>query len=124
MSGQSTIPTQVMKEETTLKDIGRAPRLQGCNKASIGHQIQEEEDAEASEESMVISPGNYFAYSVVKTRDTPQGRVKSQSRSRRKSLKPKQVLHTTSFYSPYIPEYVGNQQPTTSVVSASQSQGS
>jgi hypothetical protein len=26
---------------------------------------------------------------------------------------PKQVLHTASCYSPYIPEYVGNQQPTT-----------
>jgi hypothetical protein len=35
---------------------------------------------------------------------------------------PKQVLHTASCYSPYIPEYVGNQQSTTSVASASQSQ--
>jgi hypothetical protein len=34
---------------------------------------------------------------------------------------PKQVLHTASCYSPYIPEYVGNQQPTTSVASASHS---
>jgi hypothetical protein len=37
---------------------------------------------------------------------------------------PKQVLHTTSCYSPYVPEYVGNQQPTTSVASASYSQAS
>jgi hypothetical protein len=35
---------------------------------------------------------------------------------------PKQVLHTTSCYSPYIPKYVGNQQPTTSVALASHSQ--
>jgi hypothetical protein len=35
---------------------------------------------------------------------------------------PKQVLHTSSCYSPYIPEYVDNQQPTTSVASASHSQ--
>jgi hypothetical protein len=35
---------------------------------------------------------------------------------------PKQVLHTISCCSPYIPEYVGNQQPTTSVASASHSQ--
>jgi hypothetical protein len=34
----------------------------------------------------------------------------------------KQVLHTASCYSSYIPEYVGNQQPTTSVASASHSQ--
>jgi hypothetical protein len=37
---------------------------------------------------------------------------------------PKQVLHIASCYSPYIPEYVGNQQPTTSVASASHSQAS
>jgi hypothetical protein len=37
---------------------------------------------------------------------------------------PKQVLHTASCYSPYIPEYVGNQQPTTSVASTSHSQAS
>jgi hypothetical protein len=35
---------------------------------------------------------------------------------------PKQVLHTASCYSPYVPEYVGNQQPTTSIASASHSQ--
>jgi hypothetical protein len=32
---------------------------------------------------------------------------------------PKQVLHTYSCYSPYIPKYVGNQQPMASVASAS-----
>jgi hypothetical protein len=37
---------------------------------------------------------------------------------------PKQVLHTALCYSPYIPEYVGNQQPTTSVSSASHSRAS
>jgi hypothetical protein len=37
---------------------------------------------------------------------------------------PKQVLHTASCYPPYIPEYVGNQQHTTSVASASHSQAS
>jgi hypothetical protein len=37
---------------------------------------------------------------------------------------PKQVLHTASCYSPYVLKYVGNQQPTTSVASASHSQAS
>jgi hypothetical protein len=37
---------------------------------------------------------------------------------------PKKVLHTASCYSPYVQEYVGNQQPTTSVASASHSQAS
>jgi hypothetical protein len=36
----------------------------------------------------------------------------------------KKVLHTASCYSPYIPEYVGNQQPTASVASVSHSQAS
>jgi hypothetical protein len=36
---------------------------------------------------------------------------------------PKQVMHTTSYHSPYIPEYVGN-HPTASVASASQPQAS
>jgi hypothetical protein len=44
---------------------------------------------EASKEGMVISPGSCSTYYVVKTRDTPQGRAKSRSRTRRKSLKPK-----------------------------------
>jgi hypothetical protein len=37
---------------------------------------------------------------------------------------PKQVLHTVSCYSPYVPEYVGNQWPTASVASTSLSQAS
>jgi hypothetical protein len=78
-----------MTEETTLKGISRVPKLQGCNKAPTGHRLQEEEEAEALEEGMVISPGNCFAYFVVKTSDTLQGRAKSRSRRRRKSLKPK-----------------------------------
>jgi hypothetical protein len=36
---------------------------------------------------------------------------------------PKQVMHTTSYHSPYIPEYVGN-HPAVSVASASQPQAS
>jgi hypothetical protein len=43
MSGQYTILAQVMTEETTLKGINKAPRLQGHNKAHTGHQLQEAE---------------------------------------------------------------------------------
>jgi hypothetical protein len=35
---------------------------------------------------------------------------------------PKQVLHTPSCYSPYVPEYIVNQQPSASVASTSHSQ--
>jgi hypothetical protein len=41
-----------------------------------------------------------------------------------RQISPKQVLHTASCYSPYIPEYVGNQQPTTFVALVSHSQAS
>jgi hypothetical protein len=67
----------------------------------------------------------------VKTRATPQEHAKSQLKSKKeiaeaeaRQNQPKQVLHTASCYSPYVPEYVGNRQPTTSVASVSHSQAS
>jgi hypothetical protein len=49
---------------------------------------------------------------------------KEIAKAKARQNQPKQVVHTASCYSPYIPEYVGNQQPTTSVASASHSQAS
>jgi hypothetical protein len=49
---------------------------------------------------------------------------KEIAKAKARQNQPKQVLHTASCYSPYVPEYVGNQQPTTSVASASHSQAS
>jgi hypothetical protein len=46
---------------------------------------------------------------------------KEIAEAKARQSQPKQVFHTASCYSPYIPEYVGNQQPTTSVASASHS---
>jgi hypothetical protein len=77
---------------------------------------------------MGTSPGRFTAYFVVKTRATIQERVKSPSKSKKeiaeaeaRQSQPKQVLHTASCHSPYIPEYVGN-HPAASVASASQPQ--
>jgi hypothetical protein len=78
---------------------------------------------------MGISPGNSTAYSVVRTRATTrtcQVTIQKQKEiaeveARHNQLK--QVLHTASCYSPYIPEYVGN-QPAASVALASHSQAS
>jgi hypothetical protein len=61
----------------------------GMQQTSYRPPAQRDRWGEALGEGMVISPGNCSAYSAVKTRDTPQGRAKSRSRSRRKSLKPK-----------------------------------
>jgi hypothetical protein len=49
---------------------------------------------------------------------------KENAQAEARQNQPKQVLRTASCYSPYISEYVGNQQPTTSVASASHSQAS
>jgi hypothetical protein len=49
---------------------------------------------------------------------------KESTEAEARQNQPKQVLHTASCYSPYIPEYVGNQQPTMSIASASNSQAS
>jgi hypothetical protein len=49
---------------------------------------------------------------------------KEIAKAEARQSQPKQVLHTASCYSPYIPEYVGNQQPTASVASASHSPAS
>jgi hypothetical protein len=70
---------------------------------------------------METSPGKSTAYFVEKTRSTIQERVKSPSKSKKKLQKPKQVQHTASCHSPYIPEHVGN-HPVASVASASQPQ--
>jgi hypothetical protein len=47
---------------------------------------------------------------------------KENAEAEARQNQPKQVLHAASCYSPYVLEYVGNQQPTTSVALASHSQ--
>jgi hypothetical protein len=84
MSGRSIIPTQVMIEELNLKGNNTAPSHQGRNKAPSGHQHQEAEGVEASEEDTGISPEDYFAYSAVKTKATLQEHAKSQFRSKKR----------------------------------------
>jgi hypothetical protein len=76
MSGQSIIPAQVTTGETKPKGSRTAPNHQGHNKVLSGHQLQEAEGAEASEEDMEISPGSCFVCSAVKTKEIPQGRAK------------------------------------------------
>jgi hypothetical protein len=49
---------------------------------------------------------------------------KEIAKAEARQSQPKQVLHTASCYSPYVPEDVGNQQPTASVASVSHSQAS
>jgi hypothetical protein len=89
MSEQSTIPSQMMTGQITPKAASKAHNLWECIKLPIGHQPQEAEGGEDSEEGLALSPGDCSAYSVGRIRDTQQGHAKSRSKSRRKSLKPK-----------------------------------
>jgi hypothetical protein len=87
MSGQSIMPAQVITGETKHKDSSIAPKHQGRNKVPSGHQLQEVEGAEASEEDMEISPGDYFVCSAAKTKATPQEHAKSRFKSRKRLSK-------------------------------------
>jgi hypothetical protein len=102
MSGQSIMLAQAIIGEANHKGNNTAPNHHGCNKVPSGHQLQEAEGAEASEEDIEIRLGDYFVCSAAKTKATPQERAKSRFRSRKRL--PKQVLNTASCYSPYVPE--------------------
>jgi hypothetical protein len=105
-------------------------RLRTCNRLLSYHQLREVEEEEVLVvEGLAINLESCTAFFVARTWATQQGHAMLPFRSRRKLLKaearqsqPKQVLHTASCYSPYVPKYVGNQQPKASVASASHSQ--
>jgi hypothetical protein len=117
-----------MTEEVNSRGRSILRKLRGSNKALFGRQLQEAEALGALEEYMGTGPGRSTAYCVVKTRATIEECVKSPSKSKKeiaeakaRQSQPKQVLHTASCHSPYIPEYVGK-HPAASVASASQPQ--
>jgi hypothetical protein len=78
-----------MIEEVNCRGRSILHKLRGSNKALFDHQLQEAEAPGASEEDMGISPRKSTAYFVVKIRATLQECVKSPSKSRRRSQKPK-----------------------------------
>jgi hypothetical protein len=80
------------------------------------------------EEGKVISPEKLFCPFCGKdkghTTRTCQVMIQKKKKiaeGEARQNQPKQVLHTASCYSPYILEYIGNQQPTASAASASHS---
>jgi hypothetical protein len=66
-----TILAQVTTEETMLKGISKAPSLQGHNKVLTGHQLQEAEEEEASEEGSAPNLGGCSVYSTGSINVTP-----------------------------------------------------
>jgi hypothetical protein len=78
-----------MTEEVSCRGHSILHNLRGSNKALSDRQLQEAKAPGASEEDMGMSPGRSTAYFVVKTRAILQECVKSPSKSRRRSQKPK-----------------------------------
>jgi hypothetical protein len=119
-----------MKGPTILRAVIIAHCLRSCNKLLTGHQLREAEEEEASVEEGSITRklfclfcGEDKGHTTRMCQVTIQ-KQKEIAKAEAQQNRPKQVLHTASCYSPYIPEYVGNQQPTTSAASASHSQAS
>jgi hypothetical protein len=84
MSGRSIILVQVTTGEIIIKGIITTPNHQGHNKVPSGHQLQEAEEVEASEEDSTCNQEGCFAYSIEKIRGIQQGHAKSRFRSKRK----------------------------------------
>jgi hypothetical protein len=90
MSGQSIAPMPTMKGPIMLRAAIIAHSLRACSRLLTDHQLREAEEEEASvEEGSVIHPGNCTASFVARTRATQPGHARSQSRSKRKLLKPR-----------------------------------
>jgi hypothetical protein len=73
-----------MIEEASFKGHNTALNPKGNNKVLLGHQSLGAEAAGASKEGTRISPENFIAYSVVKTRATLQEHARSPFRSKRR----------------------------------------
>jgi hypothetical protein len=88
-----------MTEEASFRGCSIAHSLQGNNGAHSGHQLQGAEAAGASEDDMGISPRNFIAYSMVKTRATLQEHARSPFRSKKRLPKQKRGrISRSKFY--------------------------
>jgi hypothetical protein len=77
------IPLRMTIGEVSSRGRNIPPRLRGSNRAILVPQLQGAEAPGASEEGLGISPEEFIAYSVVRTRATLPGCAKSPSRNRK-----------------------------------------
>jgi hypothetical protein len=119
----------MMTKEASFRGHSTPHSLRDSSKAPSGHQLQGEDAAGASKEDMGINPKNYCLFCgenkghTTRTCQITILKQKEIAEAEARQNQPKQVLHTASCHSPYIPEYVGN-QPAASVALASQSHAS
>jgi hypothetical protein len=77
-------PSSSEDREIKLKGINTVLNYQEHNKAPSGHQPQEAEEGEASEEDSACNQEGCFAYSMEKTKGIQLGHARSRYRSKRK----------------------------------------
>jgi hypothetical protein len=71
ISGRVIIPVQMTIGGIIPKHNNTTLNHQGRNEVLSGHQLQEVDGVEVSEEDMDINPGNCFVCSAVKTKGIP-----------------------------------------------------
>jgi hypothetical protein len=131
MSRQSTIPMPTMKGPTMLRAVNTTHSLRACNKLLTDHQLREAKGGSFGGGRYSNQPRKlsclFCGEDKGHTTRTCQVTIQKQkefAKAEARQNQSKQVLHTASCYSPYIPEYVGNQQATASAASVSHSQAS
>jgi hypothetical protein len=119
-----------MIEGANSKGHNTLRKLQGNSKALFGRQRQGVEAPGASGEDLGDQPRRIYCLfcGEDKGHTTRMCHVTIQKQKEiaeaaAQQSQPKQVMHTASYHSPYIPEYVGNHSAA-SVASASQPQAS
>jgi hypothetical protein len=122
----STIPTKMMTGQITPRAASKAHNLQECSKLPTGPKRQRGRSfggrfGNQPRRLLCLFCGEDKGHTTRTCQVTVQ-KQKMITEAEARQNQPKQVLHTASCYLPYIPEYVGNQQPTTSVASTSHSQ--
>jgi hypothetical protein len=116
MSGQFMTPMPMMKGPSMFSIAITILNLRACNRLLLDHQLREAEEEEVLvEEGSAINPEIVLSFlwrgqgHTTRTCQVTIQKQKEIAEAEVRQSQPKQVLHTASCYSPYIPEYVGNQ---------------
>jgi hypothetical protein len=129
MSDQSTAPVRMMTKEASLRGHNKlavfriaAKLLQATSSKGPRRQGLRRKIRGSPRKIYCLFCGENKGHTTRTCQITIQ-KQKEIAEAEAQQNQPKQVLHTASYHSPYILEYVGN-QPTTSVALASHSQAS
>jgi hypothetical protein len=130
MLGRFIVLVQMTTGGIIPKHNNTALNHQGHNKVLLGHQLQGRGGrsfggryGDQPRKLFCLFCGEDKGHTT-RTCQVMIQKEKEIAKAETRQNQPKQVLHTASCYSPYISEYVGNQQPAASVASASHSQAS